>query len=156
MHIYWRLICSKTITRYSLCIRSCKWFHWTLLFERYFESVCSFLFSVFCFCFVHSFLHLVQSQNDCYKVRSTTSWLTYCCWHSLLDGMFHNKEREMTFDMLLHWYLVGTNCMSCVDILNILFSYFMDKLKDLCSIVCVLQLFRSFSPHTEKEWNIKH
>ncbi len=53
-------------------------------------------------CFVQSVLHLVQTQNDCYKVSSTASWLSYCCWHSLLDGMFHNKEREMTSGILLH------------------------------------------------------
>ncbi len=64
-----------------------------VLFEGYFP-VCLLPF-VLCLllCFVHSFSHLVQSQNDCYKVCSTTSWLTYCCWHSLLDDMFHNKER---------------------------------------------------------------
>lgn len=33
--------------------------------------VCSFLFAGFSLCFVPSFLHLVQSQNDCYKVSST-------------------------------------------------------------------------------------
>lgn len=44
-------------------------------------------------CFVHSSLHLVQSQNDCYKVYSIRGWLSDFCWHSLLDDMFHNKER---------------------------------------------------------------
>lgn len=45
--------------------------------ENYFIKFC--LLVVFYFVLFVITLLLVQTQNDCYKVSSTTSWLTYCC-----------------------------------------------------------------------------
>lgn len=65
------LICSKTLQDVS--VRSCEWFFLSP-FAPFCLSLALFLLLLSC-----TWFKLI----DCYKVSSTTSWLTYCCWHSL-------------------------------------------------------------------------
>lgn len=126
--------------------------------KKYFKSVLL-LFVHLLLCFVHYFLALGSNSKRLLK-SIFTSWFTYCCWHRLLDAMFHNKEREMTSDMV-HWCVVGAN-MLCVDILMLLCLYYGQTIFFLVSrwkipLSCPAVVFWSlFSAPTEKKWNIKH
>ena len=151
VHIYWRLICRSQQKLDVLCIWSCEWFHWTgcpLFLSLLSDTFCSLSFAI-------SFLHLVQSQNDCYKVCSSRSWLTYCFWHSSLDGMFHNKERDLTSDIFLlhwHWEEGETGRFPCWYMERLTFHrrFFSNvPVKDWCVIVV-----QFLSAHGGEEWNI--
>lgn len=130
--------------RDALCIRSCKWFHWTVLSERYFESVCSFLFSVFCFVlFILSCTWFKVKTIVIKYVLPQVGWLI-AVGTAYWMGCFTIKKEK--------WPL--TCCVLIFEHTFILTLW--ANLTDLCIIVRDLQLFWSLSAHREKEWNIKH
>lgn len=158
MHIYWHWTCrSRSISQMSTA-SEVAWIHWWFWVCLLLLPVPSFHLTLF----IPSCTHF-KSQNDCYKVCYTRSWLTYSCWRSLLTGMFHNKERDLTSDVW-HWYLLGANWEGCQFILwtgfllwaNVSRPPFRVPVKTAVRInALTLQFVWSLLAHAWTEWSVK-